>query len=556
MTTGGALVLQSLVANGVRFLFGVPGESYLPLLDALHDVGKGVRFIACRQEGGAAFMAEAYGKFTGRPGVCVVTRGPGAANAAIGVHTAFQDSTPLVVLIGQVDRSHRDREAFQEIDYRSFYRAITKWVAEVDQPERLPEYLSRAFHVAQSGRPGPVALALPEDVLSADVSVPAARPAKPPIVAVGEAAVLATLALMAKAARPLFIVGGAGWTPQASSDLARFAESNRVPVATAFRRQDAYDNRLSTYVGHVGIGIDPALARSIAESDLLIVVGPRLGEMTTGGYSLIEAPYPAQRLIHVFPGVEELGRVYAPDLAIAAAPASFLAAIAGRRLDKSAPWHDWTAAARSAFEAYVQPRGNPGDLQLAEVIRALEVRLPEDAVVCSGAGNYAAWLHRFFLYKRPRTQLAPTAGAMGYGVPAAIAAKLAAPARTVVALAGDGCFQMTMQELGTAMQYGANIVVLVFNNRMWGTIRMHQERRYPGRPAASGLVNPDFAALARSYGALGLTAASNLEFEAALAEALAADRPALIELAVDPEAIGPSETLASIRARAGGGQET
>lgn len=549
------MVLQSLVANGVRFLFGVPGDSHNALLDALHDANGDAHFIACRHEGGAAFMAEAYAKFTGRPGVCAVTRGPGAANAAVGVHTAFQDSTPLVVLIGQVDRNHRDREAFQEIDHRSFYRTLTKWVAEVDQPERLPEYLSRAFHAAQSGRPGPVALALPEDVLSADVPMPATRPAKPPIAAVGEAAVVAALAFMAKAARPLFIVGGAGWTPQASTDLARFAESNRMPVATAFCRQDAYDNRLSTYVGHVGIGIDPALARSIVESDLLIVVGPRLGEMTTSGYSLIEAPYPEQRLIHVFPGVEELGRVYAPDLAIAAAPASFLAAIAERRLNKAGPWHDWTAAARRAFEAYVQPRGNPGELQLAEAIHALDMRLPEDAVVCSGAGAFAPWLHRFFPYKRPRTQLASTAGAMGYGVPAAVAAKLAAPARTVVALAGDGCFQMTMQELGTAVQYGANIVVLVFNDRTRRSIRIDQERRYPGHGTAGDWVNPDFPALARSYGALGLRAASNAEFEAALVEALTADRPVVIELALDPQAIDPSVTPALVHARATGEQE-
>jgi acetolactate synthase-1/2/3 large subunit len=552
MAVGGALVLNSLLANGTKLLFGVPGESYLPLLDALHDAGTAARFIACRHEGGAAFMAEAYGKFTGRPGVCVVTRGPGATNAAIGVHTAYQDSTPLVVLIGQVSRDHRDREAFQEIDYRTFYGPLTKWVAEVDRPERLPEYLSRASHVAQSGRPGPVALALPEDVLSAEVPASAARPAKPPLAAVGEAAARAALALVERAARPLFIVGGAGWTPQASSDLARFAEANGLPVATAFRRQDAYDNRRASYVGHVGIGIDPALARLIVESDLLVVVGPRLGEMTTGGYTLIEPPYAQQRLIHVFPGADELGHVYAPDLAIPAAPPGFLAAIADRRLAGAERWRERTAAARAAFEAFRQPRANSGELQLAEVVRDLDARLPEDAVLCNGAGNYAAWLHRFFLYKRPRTQLAPTSGAMGYGVPAAIAAKLAAPARTVVALAGDGCFQMTMPELGTAAQYGANIVVLVFNNRMWGTIRMHQERRYPGRAVGSDLVNPDFAALARSYGALGLRAASNGEFAAALDEALAADRPAVIELAVDPDAIGPSQSLAAIRAAAGG----
>ncbi len=546
MRSGGQLVVDALLANRVERVFCVPGESYLPVLDALYDHGGDIQLVVCRQEGGAAFMAEAHGKLTGRPGICMVTRGPGATNASIGVHTAFQDSTPMILLIGQVSTADADREAFQEIDYRRMYGQMAKWVAQIDRTERIPEYLSRAFHTATSGRPGPVVLALPEDVLSASVSAPAPRAVKSLPIGVSDAAMQGFRAMLGRAERPLLILGGGGWTARTSTDMMRFAAANGLPATCAFRRQDSFDNSHDNYAGDVGIAIRPGLARHIEQSDLLVVVGPLLGEMTTGGYSLIEAPYPRQRLVHVLPGVEELNRVYAADLAIGASVSSFAAAAAALEPFDRPDWRERTGAMRAEYLAHVEPPGNPGELQMGEIVRFLRDRLPDDAIVTNGAGNYAGWVHRFYRYRRHGTQAAPTSGAMGYGVPAAVAAKLAHPGRIVVGFSGDGCFQMNGQEIGTAVQYGANAVFIVVNNGIYGTIRMHQERRYPGRVIGTAIRNPDFAMLARAYGAHGELVTRHEDFPAAFERALAAGTPALLELRLDPEAISPGRTLADI----------
>ena len=546
--TGGELVVDSLLAHGATHLFGVPGESFLPILDALHDVGERLAFVTCRQEGGAAYMAEAYGKLTGRPGIALVTRGPGASNAAIGIHTAAQDSTPMLVLVGQVDTEAADREAFQEIDYRRMFGSVAKWVAQVDRTERIPEYLSRAFVTAMSGRPGPVVLALPEDVL-ATRAVAADLPRAIPVEsAPAEADVRAAHALLAHAARPLVLVGGSRWDAAASAALTEFAERHALPVACAFRRQDLFDNRRASYVGDVGIAVNPALAARIRDADVLLVIGERLGEITTTGYTLPSAPLPAQSLIHVHPGVEELGRVYRAAVAIAATPAAFLAALATLPPLPAERWRASTAAARADYEAWRAPRPVPGDMDLWQVVRWLDERLPDDAILANGAGNYTTWLHRVYRYRRPGTQLAPYSGSMGYGVPAAIAAKLLHPERVVVSWNGDGCFLMNGQELATAVQYGAAVVFVVIDNGMYGTIRMHQERRYPGRVVGSGLANPDFAALARAFGALGETVRRTSEFAPAFERALDAGRPALLHVLLDPQALTMNATLDSIRA--------
>jgi len=550
--TGGEILIDALQGHGVERVFGVPGESYLAALDALYGARNRIAFTVCRQEGGAAYMAEAWGKLTGQPGICFVTRGPGATNASIGVHAAMQDSTPMILLVGQVARDQADREAFQEIDYRQMFAPVAKWVAQIENAARIPEYVSRAFHTALSGRPGPVVLALPEDMLretAVVADVPAARPVR---VAPGPAEMAALHALLEAAQRPLLIVGGAGWTSQASTDIQAYARANNLPVGAAFRRQDCFDNHDPRYVGHVGIGINPALADRVRNADLIVAIGPRLGEMTTAGYTLLTPPVPAQTLVHVHPDPNELNSVYRANLAVAASPAEFAAAARAMKAVDRKAWDDWTGAARADYLKHLEPVQAPGDLQMAEIVAWLNEILPDDAIITNGAGNYSIWLHRFYRWHRFGTQAAPTLGSMGYGVPAAVAAKLAFPDRTVVSFNGDGCFMMNGQELATAVQHGANAIFLVVNNGMYGTIRMHQERNYPGRVFGTELANPDFAALARAYGANGEVVERTAEFAPAFERALAADRPSLIELRIAPEAITPTATLEMLRRQAKG----
>src|SRR5450631_618855 len=550
MRTGGRILVDNLLLQGADIAFCVPGESYLAVLDAMYDVRDTLRLVICRQEGGAAYMAEAYGKLTGRPGIVFVTRGPGASNAAIGIHTAQQDSTPLIVFVGQVGGDFQDREAFQEIDYRRMYGSIAKWVAEIDSPERIPEYVARAFRVATQGRPGPVVLALPEDMLASTADVDDAARIEP-VAAHPSAAQIAELReRLAGSKRPLVVVGGSGWTAAACADLQRFAEANALPVACAFRAQDLFDNAHELYAGDVGIAINPKLAARVRDADVLLVAGERLGEMTTGGYTLLSVPQPAQTLIHVHPGSEELGRVFQPALAIQASMPALAAALA-----EMAPIANpaWLANARQAHRDYAEwqePRPMAGELDLWQVVAVLRQRLPENAILANGAGNYTVWLHRLYRHRRFRTQLAPYSGSMGYGVPAAIAAKATHPERVVVSWNGDGCFQMNGQEIATAVQYAANVVFIVVDNGMYGTIRMHQERRYPARVYGTDLVNPVFAALAKAYGAIGETVTRTAEFAPALERALAADRPSLLWLKIDPQAITMSATLDQIREQA------
>jgi acetolactate synthase-1/2/3 large subunit len=548
--TGGRILVDNLLAQGVDLAFCVPGESYLPVLDALYDARERLRLIVCRQEGGAAYMGEAYGKLTGRPGIVFVTRGPGASNAAIGIHTAQQDSSPLIVFVGQVGSDFADREAFQEIDYRHMYGSIAKWVAQIDRVERIPEYVARAFRVALSGRPGPVVLALPEDMLSATAEVGDTARIEPVAVAPAAEQITAVRALLAKSKQPLVIVGGSGWTTKACADLVRFAEANALPVACAFRNQDLFDNRHSAYAGDVGIAINPKLAARVRDADVLLVIGERLGEMVTGGYSLLTVPQPKQRLIHVHSGGEELGRVYQPALAIECSLEPFCSALASMPPLAPQPWAGSAAQAHADYLAWQTPRAMPGALDLWQVIGLLRDRLPEDAILVNGAGNYAGWVARLYRYPLYRTQLAPYNGSMGYGVPAAIAAKAVHPNRVVVSWNGDGCFLMNGQELATAVQYHLPIIFVVVDNGMYGTIRMHQEREFPGRVYGTDLANPDFAALARAYGVAGETVSRSAEFAPAFDRALAAKGPSLLHLRIDPQAVTMNATIDDIRSAA------
>jgi acetolactate synthase-1/2/3 large subunit len=548
--SGGQILVQSLVGQGTDHVFCVPGESHLAVLDGLYDVRDRVRLVVCRHESGASNMADAYGKLTGRPGIALVTRGPGATNASIGVHTAAQDSTPLVLLVGQVPRAFADREAFQEIDYRRMFGHVAKWVAQIDDPRRVPEYVSHAFYAATSGRPGPVVLALPEDMLTERAEAKAA-PRYQRVAAAPAPGQMARLeALLAAARSPIAILGGSGWTAEACADLRRFAEAWQLPVACAWRFQDLFDNDHPQYVGDVGIGINPKLARRVREADLALVFGPRLGEMTTGGYTLFEVPVPRQTLVHAHAGAEELGRVYAADLPINAGMPELAAALAQLRPRGAPPWAAETTAARAEYVAWNAPVRVQGELQMAEVVGHLRERLPPDAIVTNGAGNFSTWAHRFYRYRRFKSQIAPTSGAMGYGVPAAVAAKALYPDRIVVAFAGDGDFLMTGQELATAVQHELPIVVIVVNNGVYGTIRMHQERHYPGRVHGTTLRNPDFAAYARSFGATGEAIESTEQFAPAFERALSAGRPALLELRLSEEVITPTTTLSAIREQA------
>jgi acetolactate synthase-1/2/3 large subunit len=554
--SGGQILVDALKIHGVDTAFGVPGESYLDVLDALH--GSGIDFVINRQEGGAAFMADAYGKLTGRPGICFVTRGPGATNAAIGVHTAFQDSTPMILFIGQVGLDFMDREAFQEIDYRRMYGQMAKWVTQIDRAERIPEYIARAFQVATSGRPGPVVLALPEDMLITQASVADTGRYQPVQASPAAAQVDALRTMLAAAQRPIVLLGGGTWNEQACADLVRFAEANALPVGCTFRFQDLLDNEHPHYAGDVGIGINPKLAARVKNADLIIAIGPRLGEMTTGGYALLEAPVPKQRLVHIHADAEELGSVYQAELMINSGAPQAMAMLAAMEPVDAGAWRHTPAEARADYAAWQQQppifQDGTAPLDLWKVVQELQAATPADTIITNGAGNYATWAHRFFRYGAMRTQLAPTSGAMGYGVPAGIAAKIIDPSRTVVTFAGDGEFMMNGQELATAVQYGAGVVIIVFNNNMFGTIRMHQERTYPGRVSGTELHNPDFAALAQAYGAHGEVVDTTAQFGPALARALVHTRthklPALIELRYDGNLITPGATLEAIRQQA------
>ena len=551
----GHALVEALIAQGVHTAFGVPGESYLAVLDGFHEHRDAIRFVACRQEGGAAFMAEAQGKLTGRPGICFVTRGPGATNASIGLHTAFQDSTPMILFVGQVASDQRDREAFQEVDYRQMFGpgtlGMAKWVGEVQSADRLPEYVSRAFHTALQGRPGPVVLVLPEDMLTQPTSaavLPRAVPAQA-WPAPGALRDLRTMLLAAR--RPLVIAGGSGWDAEAANALQRFAENWQLPVGCGFRFQDTFDNRHPSYAGDVGIGINPQLASRVREADLIIALGVRLGEMTTGGYTLLQVPRPAQKLVHIHAGAEELGRVYAADLLLQSSMACAAKALETLAAPTQLPWAAWARDAHADYEAnHEAPAVEPMDL--AVVMKTVQRLAPADTVYTNGAGNYSGWLHRYVRYfglqHHGRTQLACTSGAMGYGLPAAVAASLLYPERTVVNVAGDGDFLMNGQELATATGYGAGrLISIVVDNGSYGTIRMHQEREYPGRVSGSELFNPDFAALARAYGWQAHRVETTAAFEPVFATALAADRPTLIHLRLDADVITTRTTLAAIR---------
>lgn len=548
--SGGQILVDALLLNQVERAFCVPGESYLAVLDALHDARDQIDLVVCRQEGGAAYMAEAHAKLTGKPGICFVTRGPGATNAAVGVHTAFQDSTPMLLFIGQVARDQLGREAFQEVDYRQMYAPLAKWVVQIDDPRRLPELLAQAFQRAISGRPGPVVVVLPEDMLTDVVSVTDAQPSRRIDSHPATDQLEQMQTLLAQAQRPLLVLGGGGWSTQAVQDIQHFAERQRLPVALSFRRQDLFDNRHPQYAGDLGLAASQELSAAVKQADLLLVVGSRLGEISSSGYSLLEIPVPRQTLIHVHAGLEELGRVYQPTLAIASSPQAFAAPAAQLAAAPALRHQAWIAQLNQDYRANLDCPPAPGAVQMGEIMAWLRQYLPEDSILCNGAGNYAVWLHRFYQYPLFRTQLAPTNGSMGYGVPAAIAAALAAPGRTVLSFAGDGCFLMNGQELATAMQYQAKVIFLVVNNGMYGTIRMHQERHYPGRVCGTELHNPDFAALAQAYGLHAEVVERTEEFAGAFTRAETAGKAALIEIRIDPQALTPRQSLEQIRAQA------
>jgi acetolactate synthase-1/2/3 large subunit len=549
----GHLIVECLVAQGVSHVFGVPGESFLAVLDGSHQYREQIRFVINRQEGGACFMAEAHGKLTGRPGVCFVTRGPGATNASIGVHTAFQDSTPMVLFVGDVASDQRDREAFQEVDYGSFFGPSTKGMAKrverIDDPNRIPEYVARAFATAMNGRPGPVVLVLPEDMLTQST---AARPmAKVEAVeSWSDPGALRQLReLLLKSSKPLVIAGGGGWTPQSAQALQRFAENWKLPVGNAFRFQDTFDNHHPLYAGDVGIGINPKLAARVRESDLILAIGPRLGEMTTSGYTLLTPPKAKQKLVHIHASAEELNRVYQADLAINATMNAAARSLEVLTAPAEVPWQAWTEAVHADYEANLVPQQLPGEIDMPAIVGVLAKHLPADAVLTNGAGNFASWVHRYFkhhgLTKGFKTQLAPTVGAMGYGVPAGIAANIVS-GRTAFTIAGDGDFLMNGQELATATQAGAKSIIVLLNNGMYGTIRMHQEREYPRHVHGTELRNPDFAALARAYGYAGVRITKTAEFEPELLAALARPEGTLIEVMLDPEVISTRGTLSAI----------
>ena len=547
--SGGEILVDQLIVQGVTNAFCVPGESYLAVLDALYLKRKDISLYVARQDGGAAFMAEAYGKATGEVGICFVTRGPGATNASIGVHTAFQDSTPMILFVGQVGGDMVDREAFQEIDYRRMFGQMTKWVAQIDRVERIPEYVARAFQVASSGRPGPVVLALPEDMLVEKVRIEDSERAKRVTHQPSMQNMQEVRSLLELSERPLVILGGGGWSESARRQIEMFAEKNHLPVGCSFRRQDLFDNRHPNYIGDIGIGINPKLASIVKESDLLLVVGARLGEMTTGGYALIEAPTPKQKLIHIHPGIEELGRVFQASVMINSNIEEAAEALNLLEPSESVST-DWLNKANKTYIENIIPQPSTGDVDLSELMIAMRELLPRDTVMTNGAGNFSGWIHRYWQYEDFRSQIAPTNGAMGYGVPAGVAAKIACPDKLVVSVSGDGCFLMNGQEIATAIQYNLKILFIVFDNGMYGTIRMHQERDYPSHVYGTALKNPDFAALAKAYGLHAETVTSTRDIRGAIKRCIDQNSASLIHIKVDPEAITTRTTLTAIRNKA------
>lgn len=548
--TGGEIIVDQLVRQGVDHVFCVPGESYLAVLDALHDAS--INVTVCRQEGGAAMMAEAHGKLTGRPGICMVTRGPGASNALAGIHIARQDSTPLIVFVGQIETGMREREAFQEVDYRAVFGTQTKWTTEIDDAARIPELVARAFHVAMSGRPGPVVIALPEDMLVQMASV-ADAPRVEPVESAPVPEHMDQMAkLLAGAKKPLAILGGARWTQEAVNDFVRFAEQQQLPVAVQFRRQHLFPSSHPNFVGDIGLGSNPALLAMAQQADVILLVGGRMSEIASQSYTLLDIPVPAQTLIHVHPDSQELNRVYQATLAINATPLQFGRTAVQLPATPQDNRKKLIEDAHAAYLAWSNPESvnTPGALQMGKVMAYLEAHLEPDAILTNGAGNYATWLHRFHRFNHYNTQLAPTSGSMGYGAPAAVGAKRVMPQRQVVCFAGDGCFLMHGQEFATAVQYGLNIIVLVFDNGMYGTIRMHQEKHYPGRVSATNLQNPDFAAYAVAFGGHGERVEKNEDFGPAFERAVASGKPAILHCLIDPQAITPTATLDQLRAAA------
>ncbi|WP_018150528.1 thiamine pyrophosphate-binding protein [Leeia oryzae] len=544
--TGGQLLVDSLLALGVNTGFCVPGESYLAVLDALFDVKEQFELITCRNEGGAAFMAEAYGKLKAKPAACFVTRGPGACNASIGIHTALQDSTPLLLFIGQVSRDQLGREAFQEVNYREMFKPLAKWVTEIDDARRIPEILQRAWQIATSGRPGPVVVALPEDMLT-DTVARSVLPAQtvrfdPPLPATAQDAIRAELA---QAKRPLIIVGGGGWTEDARQALANFASDWHLPVVASFRRQDVFNNLHPNYIGELGTSVSPQLAKRVEEADLLLVIGSRLSEMTTNGYTLVQSPVPAQRLIHLHPDEAEINKVFRATVGVAVSVNEASTSLASMSASPQAPaWADWLAAAQTAYADNLASANIIGDVNMFAVMQTVNLLAPHDAIYTNGAGNYTGWLHRFHRYSTYPSQLAPTSGAMGYGLPAAIAAAVTEPDRTTICFAGDGCFMMNAQELATIARHQLKLIILLINNGVYGTIRMHQEKHYPDRKIATRLENPDFVAYAKSFGLNGVRVTKTSEFEAAFANALDSTETTLIEIMVDPRQVSTRSVAA------------
>lgn len=547
MRNGGQVLVQSLVGLGAVKAFGVPGESYLAVLDALHDTRGVLDYVLCRHEGGAAFMAAAWGKLTGSPGICMVTRGPGATNASIGVHTAMQDSAPMILFVGQVGTDMTGREAFQELDYRAVFGTMAKWVVEIDRAERIPELLSRAWVTALSGRPGPVVVALPEDMLTALTgAAPLAGPVTVHEPAPQAESVEEALGLLKQSDRPLILLGGCNWTGEGRAAMQAFAEGSDIPVLVAFRYQDRFDNHAGVYAGEAGVGMPAHVKDLIRRADTILAVNVRFGEMTTDGYTLLEVPEPKQRLIHVHGDAAELGKVYRPALAIQAGPNAFVRALRAVQ----GPWADWRAEARAGYMGSLRLDPLPSPVDMGVVTAHLRQVLPEDAIVTNGAGNFAVWPNKFLTYGPQARLLAPQSGAMGYGVPAAIAAKIAHRDRLVVCFAGDGDFQMTAQELATARQEGAGPVILILNNGIYGTIRAHQEREYPARVSGTEMVNPDFVMLGRAHGFHAERVEATAEFAEAFARAVASPGGAVLDLAISAEALTPRASLSAIRAAA------
>jgi acetolactate synthase-1/2/3 large subunit len=547
--TAAAALVEQLHINGVRHIFCVPGESFLPVLDSLRD--SGITVTICRHEGGAAMMAEAVGKTTGRPGICFVTRAPGATNASAGIYIAQQDSSPMIMFVGQVETTVREREAFQELDYRAIFGSMTKWTVEVEEPDRITEFVSRAFYTASSGRPGPVVVVLPKDVLSERVAASTAPPFEPVETSPGEEEMAKLAELLAEAKNPLFLLGGSRWTESARRQIHEFAERTGLPIASSYRRATLFDPLHPLYVGDLGLGPNPKLVARAKAADLLVLVGGRLGEIPSQGYSLLSIPSPQARLVHVHPGAEEIGQVYSPYLAIHASPSRFVAALGRLRVTANPIWRENASAAHEDFLAWTSvATPQPGNVNLGEIMIWLREHVPADTILCNGAGNYASWIHRFYRFRQFMTHVAPTSASMGYGMPAAVAMQRLHPDRLVLSVNGDGDFLMSGQEFAVAVQYRLPIIVLVCDNGMYGTIRMHQEREFPGRVFATELHNPDFDAYARAFGGFGAVVSKTSEFPSAFQAARDSGLPSIIHLKIDPNAILPAATLTGIRERA------